>query len=102
MGERDRGSAMADWPGRWAGESPCPPSDMDNQSMSRAGGEHEMVGNGRVSGAMAHLSKLRHGERRGNAIANRSPDAGYGRPRPAVGCGQTISQDLSALLVPSL
>jgi len=102
MGERDRGSAMADWPGRWAGESPCPPSDMDNQSMSRAGGEHEMVGNGRVSFAMAHLSKRRHGERRGNAIANRPPDAGYGRPRPAVGCGQTISQDFSALLVPSL
>ena len=47
-----------------------------------AGGwARKTAGSSRVSGAVAHLSKSRRAARRSDAIANRPPDAGYGRPQ---------------------
>ena len=68
-GEAQRPSA----PGRRAGESPPPPRrtplDNDNRLTSLAGWAREMAGSGRVSGAVAHLSKSRRAELRRDAIA---------------------------------
>jgi len=91
-GERDRGSATAIGPwttGRGITASPCR-TPLDNRSMSRAGWARETAGSGRVSGAVAHLSKSRRAARRRDAIADRMP--GMGDHRPAVVRGQTIGR----------
>jgi len=48
-----------------------------------------MAGSGRVSGAVAHLSKRRRAARRRDAIADRMP--GMGDHRPAIGRGSTMA-----------
>jgi len=48
-----------------------------------------MAGSGRVSGAVAHLSKRRRAAQRRDAIADRMP--GMGDHRPAIGRGSTMS-----------
>ena len=64
-GERDRGSATAIGPrttGQGITASPPPPSDTAGQSVDVAGGggcARETAGSGRVSAAVAHLSKRR-------------------------------------------
>jgi len=53
---------------------------LDNRSMSRAGWARKTAGSGRVSGAVAHLS-TQTWSAAGDAIADRPPDAVYGRPQ---------------------
>jgi len=83
QGERNRESIMADQPpdgGR--GNRRPPPSDATGQLVDVAGGwAHKTAGSGWVYGTVVHLSKRRHGVRQRDAIANRPPDAGYGRPQ---------------------
>jgi len=75
-GEAQRPSAP-----RWrAGESP-PPSV--GRCWTQEGWARETVSSGRVSGAVAHLSKSRRAARRRDAIADRM--LGMGDHRPAVG-----------------
>ena len=79
--ERDQGSAVAD---RSPDDVPgnCLASTLDAavQSVDVAGGwAQKTAGSGWVSGAMAYLSKRRHGARRGGGC-DRWP-AGYGRPQ---------------------
>ena len=59
--------------GRRAGESPPPPpSDTAGQSVDVAEGwARETAGSGRVSGAVAHLSKLRRAARWRDVIGDR-------------------------------
>ena len=74
-GEHDRGSAVVIGPrttGRGITASPRrTPLDNDNRLTSLAGWAREMAISGRVSGAVAHLSKSRHAARRRDAIADR-------------------------------
>jgi len=63
-------------------------TSLDNRSTSRAGWAREAAGSGRVSGAMAHLSKSRRAARRRDTIADQMP--GMGDHRPAVARGRTI------------
>ena len=93
--------------GRRAGESPgnrrlSRRTPLDNWSTSRAGWACEMVGSGRVSSAVAHLSKSRRAARRRDAIADRM--SGTVDHRPAVGRGLTIGRHfrLSAHLTSAL
>jgi len=65
-------------------------TSVDNRSTSRAGWVRETAGSGRVSGAMAHLSKSRRAARRRAAIADRMP--GMGDHRPTVRRGRTIGR----------
>ena len=92
MGERDRGSATAIGPlttGRGIIASPRrTPLDNDNRLTSLAGWAREMAGSGRVSGAVAHLSKSRRTARRRDAIADRM--LSMGDHRPAVGRGRMM------------
>jgi len=75
--------------GRRARESPFRPFPLPvrchyatGQSFDVAGGwARKTVGIGQVSGAVAHLSKRRHGARWGGGIADRLRDAEYGRPQ---------------------
>ena len=78
-----RGSATdeAKWPigpqtTGWGIAAPSPPlSDAAGQLVDVVGGwARKMAGSGRVSGAMAHLSKCRRVARRRNAIADRLRD----------------------------
>ena len=73
-----------DWPGN---HRLPPPSDTAGQSVDVAGGwVRETAGSGRVSGAVAHLSKRRRAARRRDAIADRTDRMlGMGDHRPAVG-----------------
>jgi len=90
-GERDRGSATAIGPrttGR--GITASPPSDTAGQSVDVAGGwARETAGSGRVSGAVAHLSKRRRAARPRDAIADWM--LGMGDHRPAVRCGRMMA-----------
>ena len=84
-------------PGKCSGHRPAddglgnhrlPPSrqtPLDNRTTSRGGWARETAGSGRVSGAMAHLSKSRRAARRRDAIADRM--LGVGDHRPDVGRG---------------
>jgi len=77
-GERDRGSATAIGPqttGQGITASPRRTS-LDNRSTSCVGWARETAGSGRVSGAVAHVSKSRHAGRRRDAIADRMPGMG--------------------------
>jgi len=88
-GERDWGSAMADWPpnGRPGNRLP---SDAAGQSVDVADRwVRETAGSGRVSGAVVCALKHRLGTRCGDAIADRPP--GTGNPRPAVGRSSDIA-----------
>ena len=64
------------------------PLGNDNWLTSLAGWARETAGSGRVSGAVAHLSKSRRAARRRDAIADRMP--GMGDHRPAVGRWPTL------------
>ena len=96
QGERDRWSAMADRPADdgMGNSRPFPPlSDAAGQLVDVVGGwARKMAGSGRVSSAVAHLSKCRHGVRREVAILTCSETPGTGDPRPAVGYSQTIGR----------
>ena len=91
--ECDRGSAAAIGPrttGQGITASPRrTPLDNDNRLTSLAGWAREMAGSGRVSGAVAHLSKSRRAARRRDAIADRM--LGMGDHRPAVRRGRTMA-----------
>ena len=80
-GEAQRPSA----PGRRARKSPPTPrrTPLDNRSTSRGGWASETAGSGRVSGAVAHLSKSRRAAQRRDATTDRM--LGMGDHRPAVG-----------------
>jgi len=89
QGEHDRVSAMAD----------RPTSDAAGQlqSVELAGGwAHKMVGTGRVSGTVAHVS-----EQAGNTTGGRDrrSDAGYGKSTgpPLDVAGRSIGRHLSGL-----
>jgi len=77
----------AQWPigprdGRPGNRHPSPSDTADNWSTSRDDGRsRKTAGSGRVSVALAHLSKRRRAARRGHAIADLPPDAEYGRPQ---------------------
>jgi len=81
-GEAQRPSALR----RRAGESPPPPHIGRRWTLE--GRAREMASSGRVSGAMAHLSKSRRAARRKDAIADRM--LGMGDHRPAVGRGRMM------------
>ena len=66
------------------------PLDNDNRLTSLEGWAREMAISGRVSGAVAHLSKRRRAARRRDAIADRM--LGIGDHRPAVGRRRTIGR----------
>jgi len=76
--------------------------DNDNRLTSLAGWARETAGSGRVSGAVAHLSKSRRAARRRDAIADRM--LGMGDHRPEVGRRRTIGRHcgLSAHLMSAL
>ena len=82
-----RGSATgeAQWPiGRREGNRRASPprADVAGQSVSVVGGwARTLADSSWVSGTMAHLSNHRRGARWGDTIADRPPDAGYGRPQ---------------------
>ena len=95
MREYDRGSTTAIGPrttGRGITASPHrrTPLDNDNRLTSLEGWAREMAISGRVSGAVAHLSKHRRAARRRDAIADRM--LGIGDHRPAVGRRRTIGR----------
>jgi len=81
MGERDQGSVMADQPPDDRPGNRCPPPvDAAGQLVNIAGGwACETARSGRVSGAVAHVLKQGLKSDGGDAIANRSLDAGYGK-----------------------
>jgi len=67
-----------------------PPSDTAGQSVDVVGGwARETASSGRVSGAVAHLSKSRRAARRRDAIADRM--LGMGDHSPAVGRGRMMA-----------
>jgi len=83
-GEVQRPSA----PGRLAGESPPPPPVGHRWTIGRrrgGGWVRETAGSGRVSGAVAHLSKQTCSATEGRDRRPNRPNAGYGRPGPTVG-----------------
>jgi len=91
------GSATGECNGHWPADdgpgitaSPPPPSDTAGQSVDvAAGGARETAGSGRVSGAVAHLSKCRCAARRRDAIADQM--LGMGDHRPAVKRGRMMA-----------
>jgi len=84
MGERDWGSTTAPWmTGGITASSPV------GRRWTREGWARETASSGRVSGAVAHLSKSRRAARRRDAIANRM--LGMGDHRPAVGRGRMMA-----------
>ena len=85
FGERDQGSTTAI--GRWAGESPPPPPV--GRRWTREGWASETVSNGRVSCAVARLSKSTRAAERRDAIADRM--LGMGDHRPAVERGRMMA-----------
>ena len=71
-------------------QPPPSPSDTAGQSVDVAGGwAPETASSGRVSGAVAHLSKRRRAARWRDAMADRM--LGMGDHRPAVGRGRTMA-----------
>jgi len=105
-----RGSATgeAQWPiglRATGGESPCPPPprvDVAGQSLNVVGGwARTSADSSWVSGTVAHLSNHRRGARWGDTIADRPPDAGYGRPPGLLSDTAGRSADISMIfLVP--
>ena len=66
----------------WGIAAPSPLSDAAGQLVDVVGGwARKMAGSGRVSSAVAHLSKRRHGARREVAITDLLRNTGYGRPQ---------------------
>ena len=72
---------MVDWPlDSMPGNHSLPPLDAAGQSTSRADEQvKRQAASGQVSRAMAHVSKHRCGARRGDMVADRPPDARYGK-----------------------
>jgi len=93
-GYRGSTTREAQWligPGWLAGECSLPLSDAAGQLVDIEGGwACKMAGSGRVSSAVAHVSKHRLGTRRGDSIADQPP--GMGDHRPTVGCSWTIGR----------
>jgi len=97
MGERNRGSAKSIGPlttGRGITASPRR-TPLDNRSTSRAGWATETASSGRVSGAVAHLSKSRCAARQRDVIADQM--LGMGDYRHAIGHGWTIGRHCGQL-----
>jgi len=91
-GDRDWGSTTAIGPRTtdWGVTASLRRTPLDNRSTSRAGWGRETASSGRVSGAVAHLSKLRRAARRRDAIADRMPR--MGDHKPAVGRSRMIGR----------
>ena len=90
-GDCDRVSTMAIGPwttGRGIIASPRR-MPLDNRSTLRAGWARETVGSGRISCAVAHLSKSRRAAQRRDVIADRM--LGMGDHRPAIGRGRMMA-----------
>ena len=86
--ERDRGSTTAIGPQmKGRGITASPPTV--GCRWTREGWARETVSSGRVSGAVAHLSKSRRAARRRDAIADRM--LGMGDHRPAVERGRMMA-----------
>ena len=97
VGGGDHGNAMADRPLDGGPGNRRPPRQMplDNQLTSRDDGRRETACSGRVSGAMAHVSKRRRAARRGGrdrrpALTRRVRET-RGPPSDAAGRSADIS-----------
>jgi len=93
--ERDRECGMADQPlddGPGHRRAPFPTSDASGQPVDVVGGRaHKMACSSCVSGAIAHLSKCRCGERRGDATADQGVWDTPGPPSDTAGRSAKIS-----------
>jgi len=100
--ERDRGSAMADWPvhdgpgNRCAAPPPPRRMPLDNQSMLREDGHAKWRAAAR-SLALWRTCQNADVERDGDATTDRPREAEYGKPQARLWRGRTIGRHLSGL-----